>query len=250
MMRAIIVEDEQPAVDRLLELLREVPDIEVVETVGSGKQAAEAIDRLKPDLLFLDVHLSDISGIDVLHLISHRPMVIFTTAYDAYALKAFEVGAVDYLLKPFSRERLQEALRRVRERLESGEVAARQIQQLLHHWRPQEPYLRRIPAKVGGRIYILNDDDIVYFSTEDKVVFAHLVDKKYIINYTLEELQARLDPEKFFRIHRSTIVNLNYVKAIEAWFGGGYKMTVRDKQGSELIISRSAGRQLRQKLGW
>ncbi len=250
MIRAIVVEDEQPAADRLLGFLEQLPDVEVLGVFDSGKEAAEQIEITKPELVFLDIHLKDISGIDVLRLISQKPAIIFTTAYDQYAIEAFELRAVDYLLKPYSEERLQEALERVREHLSRQENPAWQIRELLTHWQPQQPYLRRIPSKIGDCIYILNDDDIVYFATENKLVFAHLTDKKYLINYTLEELQARLDPEKFFRIHRSTIVYLYYVKTIEVWFGGGYKMTVRDKQGSELLISRSAGRELRRKLGW
>ena len=250
MIRAIIVEDEQPAAERLQAFLKQVPDVEVVGVYASGEEAAHYIDVLKPEVLFLDVHLTDISGIDVLRIIRHKPAIIFTTAYDQYAIEAFELQAVDYLLKPFSEERLQKAIERVRERYSPDKDPTEKIRELLAHWQPQQPCLRRIPSRVGDTIYILSDDDIVYFATENKLVFAYLTEKKYIINYTLEELQARLDPEKFFRIHRSTIVNLNYVKTIDAWFGGGYKMTVKDKRGSELIISRSAGRQLRQKLGW
>jgi len=124
------------------------------------------------------------------------------------------------------------------------------VQALLSHLQPKEPYLLRIPSKIGDKIYILSVDDIVYFASRDKLIFAYLTDTNFLINYTLEDLEHRLDPEKFFRIHRSTIVNLDYVKSIEAWFAGGYKMTVRDKQGSNLIISRSAGKKLRRKLGW
>ena len=124
------------------------------------------------------------------------------------------------------------------------------IKNLLSQWSPQKEYLTRIPSKIGDKIYIINEDKIVYFASDQKLVFAHLEDTKYLVNYKLEELSARLDPEKFFRIHRSTIVNLNYVQTIEAWFGGGYKMKVRDKQNTELTISRAAGKLLRQKLGW
>jgi len=124
------------------------------------------------------------------------------------------------------------------------------LDQLLSRWTPQREYLKRIPSKIGDKIYILSDDQIVFFETKDKLVFAHLDDSKYLVNYKMEELQARLDPQKFFRIHRSTIVNLNYVKTIESWFAGGYRMLVRDKNKTELTISRSAGKALRQKLGW
>ena len=250
MIRAFIVEDEHPALQRLQEFLQRIPDIEIVGSEGSGKKASDQIEGVRPDLLFLDIHLSDISGIDLLHLLSHQPLVIFTTAYDKYAIEAFELRAVDYLLKPFSEERLKEAVGRARERLTANEAPAEGIMQLLSNWNPQKDYLTRIPSKIGDKIYVLPDNDVVYFASEDKLVFAYLTDAKFMLNYTLEQLQNRLDPDKFFRIHRSTIVNLNYVKTIEAWFGGGYKMKVKDKKNTELTISRSAGRALRDKLGW
>ncbi len=250
MIRAFIVEDEQPALERLRDLIDEIADVEIIGSNPSGKEAVQQIDSLKPDLLFLDIHLTDISGIDVLRLISHQPAIIFTTAYNQYAIEAFELRAVDYLLKPFSKERFEEAVDKVREKLQPDQDMTKTFKQLLQSWQPGKDYLTRIPSRIGDKIYILPDDEIVYFKSEDKVVFAYLADSDFIVNYTLEELQNRLHPDKFFRIHRSTIVNLNYVKTIEAWFGGGYKMKVKDKRNTELTISRSAGRLLREKLGW
>ena len=250
MIRVIIIEDEKPALDRLRKFLESLPDIDIIDTTDSGKIAAALIDELKPDLIFLDIHLSDISGIDLIHLISYKPLIIFTTAYNQYAIKAFELQAIDYLLKPFSLERLKLAVKRAKETVEGNLHSEQNIKNLLAQWSPQKDYLKRIPSKIGDRIYIINEDDIVYFASEQKLVFAFLKDTKYLINYKLEELTTRLDPEKFFRIHRSTIVNLNYVQTIEAWFGGGYKMKVSDKQTTELTISRTAGKLLRQKLGW
>lgn len=250
MTKVIIVEDEQPAVERLQELLSGISDMQLVATCTTGEEAVRQIEALKPDVVFLDIHLSDISGLDVLRFVSYKPAVIFTTAFDRHAVDAFQIGAVDYLLKPFSEERLQQAVRRVRERLANNSPESWDVQALLSRLQPKEPYLLRIPSKIGDKIYILSVDDIVYFATQDKLVFAYLKDTSFLINDTLEDLEHRLDPEKFFRIHRSTIVNLDYVKSIEAWFAGGYKMTVRDKQGSNLVISRSAGKKLRRKLGW
>ncbi len=250
MIRTLIIEDEKPALDRIRRFLATLPDIEILDSTDSGKIAAALIDELKPDLIFLDIHLSDISGIDLFHLISYKPLVIFTTAYNQYAIRAFELQAIDYLLKPFSLERLKVAVNRAKETLDGNLSSEQNIKHLLSQWSPQKDYLKRIPSKIGDRIYIINEDKIVYFASDQKLVFAHLEDTKYLVNYKLEELNARLDPEKFFRIHRSTIVNLNYVQTIEAWFGGGYKMKVRDKQKTELTISRAAGKLLRQKLGW
>ena len=226
MIRAIIVEDEKPALDRINGFIKSIPDLVVIASTNSGHTAAELIDDEKPDLVFLDIHLTDISGIDLIHLITHNPMIIFTTAYNQYAIQAFEIQAIDYLLKPFSLERLELAVDRARDKISKGISSNENIRQLLSQWSPQRDYLKRIPSKIGDRIYIINDDEIVYFASDQKLVFAHLDDTKYLVNYKLEELNARLDPEKFFRIHRSTIVNLNYVQTIEAWFGGSYKMKV------------------------
>jgi DNA-binding LytR/AlgR family response regulator len=250
MIKAIIVEDEKPAYDRLRSFIDTIPDVEFVGNTGSGREAAVMIDEVKPDLVFLDIHLTDISGIDLFHLIDHRPLVIFTTAYNQYAIQAFELQAIDYLLKPFPLERLELAVSRVREKLTGTIRSDESIKKLLMHWSPDKEYLKRIPSKIGDKIFIINDDQIVYFASDHQLVFAHLEETKYLVNYKLEELQKRLDPEKFFRIHRSTIVNLNYVQTIEAWFAGGYKMKVRDKQKTELTISRAAGKALRQQLGW
>jgi len=250
MIKSVVVEDEKPALERLMHFLNQIPDVEIIGTCTSGKDAAYLIDMEKPDLVFLDINLPDVSGIDLLHLITHRPLLIFITAYNKYAIKAFELQAIDYLLKPFPQQRLEMAVQKAREKLANKQDPVSSLQKLIASWAPHKNYLRRIPSKIGDKIYILPEDDIYYFASEDKLVFAHLVDSKFLINYRLDELQARLDPEKFFRIHRSTIVNLNYVKTIESWFAGGYRMKMRDKMMSELIISRSAGKVLRQKLGW
>ena len=250
MIGVIVIEDEKPALERLCAMLDTLNDVDILATSDSGKKAAGLIEKLKPDLIFLDINLPDLSGIDLLHLISYKPLVIFTTAYNQYAIQAFELQAVDYLLKPFSMQRLHAAMDRLREQLIRKSKVEQNINELLAQWAPQKEFLRRIPSKVGDKIYILSDDQIVYFASEQKLVFAHLENTKYLVNYKLEELIARLDPDKFFRIHRSTIVNLNYVQTIEAWFGGGYKMKVRDQHKTELTISRSAGRLLREKLGW
>ncbi len=248
--KVYIVEDEKPARERLEKFISKYQEFELIGFSDSGKNAAIEIDALKPDLLFLDIQLTDITGIDLLHLISWKPHVIFTTAYNDYALQAFDLQAIDYLLKPFSEERFKIAVVKALKQLSGEKDNIDQIKQLLNDWKPQTDYLTRIPSKIGDKIYIINEDDIVYITSEDKLVFAYLFETKYLINYTLEQLLSRLNPDKFFRIHRSTIVNMDYVKTIETWFAGGYRMIVKDKKRTELTISRSAGKLLRQKLGW
>ncbi len=243
--RVYVVEDEPPARERLLAFIEAHPRLTAAGWSETGQQALEAIPEVMPDVVILDIHLPDISGLDVFKLLPQKPQVIFSTAYDQYAVQAFEFNAVDYLLKPYSYQRFEQAIEKLQQRHPNANPVAEVVQTV----RMRQP-LQRIPAKVGERIYILNVEDVVYFASEDKVVMAHLVEKAYIINYTLEELEQRLDPEQFFRIHRSTIVNLNFVHTIEPYFGGSYVMEVKDKKHTQLTISRNAARRLRQKLGW
>lgn len=249
MLSIVIVEDEAAARDRLTALLAAFEDIELAAVCENGRSALDRIPDIKPDLLFLDVHLPDISGLDVLRALDNLPQIIFTTAYDKYAVQAFEHNAVDFLLKPFSAERLQQALEKARAN-QSDRQLANQLQIVLRSMRQPDQHLERIPAREGERIYILKSDEITFFQSRDKVVLAHRAADHFVINYTLDELQERLDSAQFIRIHRSTIVNLNYVHSIEPLFGGTYLMQVNDHMQTELNVSRNAGKLIREKLGW
>ncbi len=250
MITTLIVEDEQPARERLESFINKNTELKLAGCCSTGQEAIDQINALKPQIVFLDIRLPDISGIDVLKVIDWDPVVVFTTAFDRYALEAFNFNAVDFLLKPYSEERFRLAVRKALQRVALNAPLARQVGKLLSAYQSREACIKRIPSKIGERIFIINVDDIIYFSSDHKLVNAHLFDKNFLINYTLEELQNRLDPEQFFRIHRSTIVNLDYIKTIEPGLGGAYLMKVKDLQHSELNISRSAARQLREKLGW
>jgi len=250
MIRSIIIEDEDPALKRLKKLLQTFDDIDLIAECRMGKDAVAAIETDEPDVIFLDIHLPDFSGLDLLKIIKYKPLVVFVSAFNQYAIEAFELHAVDYLVKPFSRERLESAVKKVRDKLNAGYQSAEMIKNLMKNWRPEKNFLRRIPSKIGDRIYIVTDDEVLYVNAEHKMVTAYTEKSQFLINYTLDELQGRLDPEKFFRIHRSTIVNLNYVALIESWFAGGYRLLIKNKEKTELLISRSAGKKLRQMLGW
>ncbi len=243
-----IVEDEAPARERLMAFVEAHPNLTLVGWSANGEQAIKEIPRLKPHVVFLDVQLGDISGLDVLKMLPRVPHVIFSTAYEQYAVQAFEHNAVDYLLKPYSFDRFSRAVKKLLQTV-ATRTSEDTVQTVTQEVRLHHP-LTRIPARVGERIYILPVEEIVYFSSENKVVMAHRVDKAFIINYTLEELEHRLDSDRFFRIHRSTIVNLDYVHSIEPYFGGTYVMTVNDKKHTQLPISRNAARRLRERLGW
>ena len=251
MIRTFIVEDELPAMQRLKNLVESHIQLLLAGSANKGKEALQQIEQLKPQLIFLDIHLPDISGLDILKVLSYQPLVIFTTAYDRYAVQAFEHDAVDFLLKPFSKERFEQAVEKALLKRNSFDaVFGEQLKNLFARLPARMDYLTRIPAKIGDKIYILKSDEIVFFKSEDKVVTAHLDSEYFIVNYTLDELQARLNPQQFIRIHRSTIANLNFVQTIEPLLGGIYVMKMNDKKRSELNVSRNAAKTVREKLGW
>jgi DNA-binding LytR/AlgR family response regulator len=177
MFKLFLVEDETPAMQRLQDLLSMLPGIDIIGQTDSGKEAIEQINTLKPDGVILDIHINDISGIDVLPLLTHRPVIIFTTAYDQYAVQAFEQGAVDYLLKPFSADRLKAALARAREKHNAQSAQLEEIHSLLRQIQNEGSSLRKIPSKTGEKVTLIDEDDIVYINAEDKLVFVHTTEK-------------------------------------------------------------------------
>jgi len=250
MISCLIVEDEAAARQRLAAMIQKHNLLQLAGQAASGREAIRQIDALRPQLIFLDVHLPDISGLDILKVLQHKPLIIFTTAYDQYAVQAFEHNALDYLLKPFSEQRFMIAVEKAIGRLTNASASEAAEYDFLQQTPGRLELLTRLPAKVGDKIYLLNAQDIVYFGSSQKVVTAHLQKDYFIVNYTLDELQARLDGDMFFRIHRSTIVNLNFVQTIEPLFGGTYLMKMKDSKHTELNVSRNAGRVIRQRLGW
>lgn len=250
MIRALIVDDEKLARDRLQLFLRDFAEVEVVGTAKNGPQAIQAIDALKPDVVFLDVQMPGVDGFGVLQAIHHRPQIVFATAYDQYAIRAFEVCAVDYLLKPISRERLTETMRRVRDRV-INQAAPPAIEEILDALEARERrYLQQVPVQRGRQILVLPTEQILWFEVEDRIVFAYIDGDRFMTNFTLRELEEKLDPNVFFRAHKSRLVNLRYVKAIVPWFAGRYKLVMKDQKGSELELSRAQTRLLRSRMHW
>jgi len=250
MIRTLVVDDEKLARDRLIGFLRHEDTIEVVAQAKNGVEAVKMIEDLAPDLVFLDVQMPGLDGFGVLQSITKRPRVVFATAYDEYAIKAFEVHAIDYLLKPISRTRLAESVRRVQERIE-GRGAAEEIRELLTRLDGREKrYLWQVPVHRGKQILILPVDDVFWFEVEYRLVYAHIDGDRYMTNFTLKQLEERLDPETFFRAHKSRLVNLRKVKAIVPWFGGRFKLVMRDQAGSEVELSRIQARALRGRMRW
>ncbi|MEM6797630.1 MAG: LytTR family DNA-binding domain-containing protein, partial [Acidobacteriota bacterium] len=217
-------------------------DIEIVAECRDGKQALETIESEKPDLIFLDVQMPEMDGFEVLANIEPDlfPTVIFTTAYDQYALKAFDVHAVDYLRKPFDRERFREALGRARsevERRQLGDVKEH-LQALLEHVAEQRPkHPERLVIKSSGRVVFLKVDDIDWVDAAGNYVKLHAGAENHLLRETMSRLEDRLDPSKFIRIHRSTIVNIERIKELQQQFHGDYLVVL--KGGQRLTLSRS-----------
>ncbi len=250
MIRTLVVDDEKLARERLLSFLRGYDDIEVIGQAKNGVEAVRAIDEESPDLVFLDVQMPGMDGFEVLKTVKKSPQVVFATAFDEYAIRAFEVHAADYLLKPIARTRLEEALRRVRLRLD-GQSTAPQLRELVELLEArQRRYLTQLPLHRGRQILVMPTEQILWFEVEYRLVYAHVDGDRYMTNFTLRELEERLDPEVFFRAHKSRLVNLQHVRAIVPWFGGRFKLVMRDQKGSEVELSRAQARELRGRMHW
>jgi DNA-binding LytR/AlgR family response regulator len=250
--RTVVVDDEKLARDRLIGFLGKVGGVEVVGEATNGVEAVERIERDKPELVFLDVQMPGMDGFDVLKSLARpTPHVVFATAYDDYAIRAFEVAAVDYLLKPFSRARVEEAVGRVRARLDGGGAGGFDVEAVLKRLdESRKEYLRQIPIHAGKRILLVPVEDVLWFGVEYRLVYAHTAERAFMTNFTLRELEERLDPELFFRAHKASLVNMRQVKEIVPWFGGRYKLVMKDQATSEVPVSRAQARTLRAKLRW
>jgi DNA-binding LytR/AlgR family response regulator len=250
-LRTLVVDDEKLARDRLVGFLARLDGVELVGEAENGPQALALIETQHPDLLFLDVQMPGMDGFEVLKALRQRPPhVVFATAYDEYAIRAFEVQAVDYLLKPFARARVEDAVGRVRARV-AAERAGPDLESVLRRLEDrQKLHVSQIPVYAGKRILIVPVADVLWFSVEYRLVYAHTQERGFMTNYTLRELEERLDPEVFFRAHKSSLVNLRHVREIVPWFGGRYKLVMRDAAGSEVVLSRAQARALRTRLRW
>jgi len=254
-LRILIVDDEPLARQRLLDLLEGREDIEVVGQAASGREAVEAIRALQPDLVFLDVQMPGMTGLDVVREIGpeRMPVTIFVTAYDQYALKAFEVAAIDYLLKPFDDERFEQALERARRLLKLREVEAlrERLLQLLQDDRPAPPkpskYLERIAVEMRGQVRVIPVRQIDYITASGPYAELHVGDQVYVIREQMQTLEERLDPDLFIRIHRSAIVRIDLIDVLLRGAGGRY--AVRLKNGVRLKVSRSRREALERRLG-
>jgi two-component system LytT family response regulator len=249
--RALIVDDEPLARRRIRRMLAHDPEVAIVGDCSNGKEAIAAIKSESPDLIFLDVQMPEVDGFDVLASTETKrpPLVIFVTAYDQYALRAFEVAAVDYLVKPFDRRRFEGALQRAKSRLASGRESDlnQQTLALLAELKAQSSHVERLVIKAGGRAFFLKTDEIDWIEAEGKYVRLHVGKESYLLREAIGSMEAQLDPKKFPRIHRSTIVNIERVRELQPWFHNEYRVILKD--GTELMLSRSCRKRLGELLG-
>jgi two-component system, LytTR family, response regulator len=239
--RTLIVDDMPLARQRLRRYLKKESDITIIGESANGKEAVAAIKSSKPDLVFLDVQMPEMDGFEVVETIGieKMPAVIFVTAFDQFALRAFEVHAIDYLLKPFDEERLQRTLDRARKIIQepqSGNLDER-MRKLLEDFRSEPKFIKRLAVKNAGRTIYVHIDEIDWISAAGNYLELHLGKKTHLIRERLNVLEAKVDPEKFVRVHRSTLLNVERVKEVHPLFNGDQIVILRD--GTELTISRN-----------
>lgn len=249
--RTIIVDDEALARERVRTMLENEPDIEIIAECSDGAQAVEAIQGQEPDLVFLDVQMPELTGFDVVARLDPEklPAVIFITAHDQFALQAFEVHAVDYLLKPFDRERFQTALRRATDRLRQRQTHEwkDRLSALLTDLKPSSEPADRIAVKSSGRVVLIRVPDIDWIEASDNYVNIHVGKASHLHRETMSNMERQLPPKTFLRISRSTIVNVDRIQELQPMFHGEYMVLLRD--GTRLTLSRSHRDKLDQLMG-
>lgn len=254
---AVIVDDEQLARDELAFLLKDVGDVDVVAQGKNGVEGVNLIREHNPDLVFLDVQMPGLDGFGVIKKLLDKkialPKIVFATAFDQYAVKAFEVNAVDYLLKPFDKKRVAQSVQRVRAKLESGSASSDKLETLVRMLESQKPQASKILIKAGGRLFLVNQKDIGFASIEEGVITVVTSGPNGMEGQsncrTLEELLDSLDPNLFWRAHRSYLVNINRIKEVVPWFKSSYQLRMDDKKQTEIPVSRAQTKRLRELFG-
>ncbi len=252
---ALVVDDEQPARDELCYLLGQTPDIDVVGQAGNGIEALGLLEDLEPDLVFLDIQMPGLTGFEVARQAIARqvvPQIVFVTAYDQYALDAFQVNAVDYLLKPVDPARLEQALGRARRRLSADRAAgvpSAELERIVQMVTERQTRRTQLVVKVEERILLLPADDLIYACLNDDLVLVVANGVAGTSNVrTLDELQTQLDPAVYWRVHRSYLVNIHKIKEIVPWFSRNFILRMKDAKATEIPVSRAQTKRLREYL--
>lgn len=242
--RAVAIDDEKLAIDIIRNYLKNFDNIELIAECRNGFDGLKAISELNPDLVFLDIQMPKINGFEMLELIDEPPVIIFTTAFDQYALKAFEVNATDYLLKPFSEERFRDAISKVEKLLKDKTKAAEKIENLEKYNEENLESLERIVVKNGQKIVIISVDDVDYFEAQDDYVMLYSSKGKFLKQKTMKYFEEHLDPKNFMRVHRSYIVKINSIQQIELFEKESYKVILKD--GRDIPVSKSGYSKLKE----
>ena len=249
-LRVYLVDDEPLAVERLERLLRQVPGMAIAGSTTDPAAALEFLSREPVDVLFLDIQMPGMNGFELLARLPDHPSVIFTTAYDQYALKAFEVNSIDYLLKPVDPEQLKRALRKL-ERFRGGarpEMRAlfQELAAKLDSARADYP--QRIASRVGERVHLVELASVTHFFAQDKLTYAASGGRTHAVDHTIAELESKLDPKRFVRIHRSILLNLDWAEQLNSRFGGQMTVSLKDDAKTQLPVARDRMRALKERL--
>lgn len=254
-LRVFLIDDEPLALKRLTRLLLETGKVEIIGQTTEPLEALKAVPHLEADAVFLDIQMPELTGFELLQRLEKYPPVIFTTAFDEYALKAFEVYSIDYLLKPIESERLEKALEKLEKIGAKPVEAAQSIEKLLADFSSKFPTkpkraAEKIASRIGGKVQILDASEITHFFAQDKLTFAKSAEgKEFPLDFSLNELEEKLDSRTFLRVHRSTIVNLDYIEEVHGWFSGKVLIRLKDRQKTEIIVARDRVKFLKDFLG-
>ncbi len=245
---AIIIEDEKPARDLVKKYLESVERVELIGEYDNGFSGLKAINELHPDMIFLDVQMPKLTGFEMLELIDYKPDIVFTTAYDNYAIKAFEQNAVDYLLKPFSKVRFDEAMSRLFNRLEVQDNKSDHLDRIRKHLQESEEEIHRVVIKKSGKIHVISTEKIDYLEAQDDYVMIYTPGERFLKQQTMKYFDKHLNPEMFIRVHRSYIVNVQSIDRIEPYEKTNFILIL--KNGSKVPVSRSGMQVLKGKLNF
>lgn len=244
-LQTIIIEDEELARNLLRSYLKDHPDIEIIGECENGFDGVKAINDKKPDLVFLDIQMPKITGFEMIELLDFKPQIIFTTAYDQYALKAFELNAVDYLLKPFSKDRLLAAIEKVQHRIQNAEDSSEKLEEL-SNFRPVGEFIDRVVVKDRHKIHIITVDQIRYIESLDDYVMIYTHDGRHMKQKTMKYFENNLDPNNFIRIHRSYIVQVDNIAEIQQYEKESYIVILKDKDKTKLKVSKTGYKKIKE----
>lgn len=246
--RTLIIEDEEPARNLLKTFLSSFDEINVIGECSDGFSGLKAINEMQPDLVFLDIQMPRLTGFELLELLDELPEIVFTTAYDEFALKAFDLNAVDYLMKPFSKQRLRQAVDKVVERFRVKSSGSDQVQKLVEHMHERSKQLERIVVKSGSKIHVIPIEQIEQIEAQDDYVMIHAPEGRFMKKETMSSLEQSLPEDQFLRIHRSHIVNINQIQRIEQYGKESYLLIL--KNGNSVSVSKSRIKDLKRELNF